>query len=787
LSADTLYYYRLRFRATSESPWTPGDEYSFHTQRPPNSTFTFTITSDSHVNILMGIPSVWTQTLNNVAADNPEFHIDLGDTVAMRSVSPGDVAGAEAAYEYQRPFFDIISRSAPIFLAPGNHEQQEGWHLLSPLETSLPVIGTNAEKKYFLNPVPDAFYSGDANTYSYLDGDHLREDYYSWTWGDALFVVIDPYWFSTTRPYVTDPGGGETDTTGSGDCWDWTLGQEQYNWLKTTLETSNTRYKFIFSHQMTADASLFGQEDYGHGGANHSHFTEWGGYNEDGTTWGWDTERPGWGSQPIHQMMVANGVSAFFHGHDHQYAYEKRDGVVYQSIPAGGWGDGQNGFNMYTTGDGYTIQALPNAGHLRITVEPSQATVDYVANSTGTVNYSYTIEAEPIPELVISGYILDVNGIPVEGVDVDANNNGTYDITDVNGYYEVEVPNDWSGTVTPTKPDYTFDPTSSSYTNVTTDIADQNYTGTYTPDTTPPEPDPMTWATVPAMTERWSIAMIATTATDDSLPVEYYFECTNYGDANSNWQTDTTYVATDLAPSTQYTFRVKARDSAAAQNETAWSSSASVVVLLDDGFEGTVWDANWVSPHNWLEDTGTYASGTASAHADTSNCGDFICLGLDVGDATAIHVDFWFMKSNTGVGNFELYYYDGTSYNLITDLDALGSDDIWLHYTDVITDSNYFIPDFQIRFNAALSGVGPPKDVWVDDVLITKGTVEVTPCDLANLDGVGIVNFKDFAILADDWWLTGLGLAGDITGDEFVNFEDLAEIAQYWLDDCNQP
>ncbi|GAG27144.1 unnamed protein product, partial [marine sediment metagenome] len=45
--------------------------------------------------------------------------------------------------------------------------------------------------------------------------------------------------------------------------------------------------------------------------------------------------------------------------------------------------------------------------------------------------------------------------------------------------------------------------------------------------------------------------------------------------ANSNWQTDTNYVATGLAPSTQYTFRVKARDSAAAQNETAWSTEQS--------------------------------------------------------------------------------------------------------------------------------------------------------------------------------------------------------------------
>ena len=369
--------------------WTPGDQHSFHTQRAQDETFTFTVTSDSHVDILLGNANTWTNTLNDVSEDNPDFHLDLGDTFAMDDIAVGDVAGAEAAYEFQRPFFNIISTSSPIFLASGNHEQQEGWHLLGTLENSLPVMGTNAMKKYFLNPIPDSFYSGDTNTYAPLGGDQLREDYYAWEWGDALFVVIDPYWFTTTKPYTSDPGGGESDTTGSGDSWDWTLGQEQFNWFKTTLENSDAKYKFIFAHQIVADGSVSGQEDYGHGSANHSHLVEWGGYNEDGTTWGWNTERAGWGSEPIHQIMVANGVSAFFHGHDHQYAYEKRDGVVYQAVPSAGFSG--NGFNMYTTGDGYTIQALPSSGHLKVTVAPSQATVDYIQTSTSTSAYSYTI------------------------------------------------------------------------------------------------------------------------------------------------------------------------------------------------------------------------------------------------------------------------------------------------------------------------------------------------------------------------------------------------------------
>ena len=85
-----------------------------------------------------------------------------------------------------------------------------------------------------------------------------------------------------------------------------------------------------------------------------------------------------------------NHVSAFIHGHDHQYAYELLDGVVYHSCASGGFTG--NGFNLYSESDPYTIKVLPSAGNLLITVSPSQATVDYISSSTGSVNYSYTIQ-----------------------------------------------------------------------------------------------------------------------------------------------------------------------------------------------------------------------------------------------------------------------------------------------------------------------------------------------------------------------------------------------------------
>ena len=386
LTANTKYYYRMA-SSSDGSSWTYGTEHSFHTQRAPGSTFTFTIISDSHMNGGGGNVALYQQTLNNVLADHPDFHLDLGDTFWMDGVTSATVANQR--YLNQRSWMGAISQSVPIFVAPGNHDQEEAWHLddTGNPATSPPVLGANARKKYFPNPVPDSFYSGNTDPYSYLDGDHLREDYYAWTWGDALFVVIDPYWYTTTKPYIGNAGGGESSDVGSGNRWDWTLGLQQFNWLKQTLQNSNAKFKFVFAHHMVG-----GAEDYVRGGAGPANLVEWGGYNEDGTTWGWDTNRPvaQWGSEPIHQIMVDNHVTAFFHGHDHLYAYEARDGVVYQEVPSPGLTG--SGLSSYYNNP-YTIKVLPSPGHLRVTVSPSQVTVDYVATSGGTVNYTYTIAA----------------------------------------------------------------------------------------------------------------------------------------------------------------------------------------------------------------------------------------------------------------------------------------------------------------------------------------------------------------------------------------------------------
>ena len=102
-----------------------------------------------------------------------------------------------------------------------------------------------------------------------------------------------------------------------------------------------------------------------------------------------------------------------------------------------------------------------------------------------------------------------------------------------------------------------------------------------TPDTDPPTPDPMTWATDPYATSDSSIAMVATTASDAS-GVMYNFTCTAGGGNDSGWQAGTSYEDTGLSPSTQYTYTVTARDTSGGQNATAASTALSATTDAPD-------------------------------------------------------------------------------------------------------------------------------------------------------------------------------------------------------------
>lgn len=393
LQADTRYYYRLFSKGSSENGFQPaGVEQSFHTQRAPGSSFSFALQGDSHPERpgKMFSAELYSRTMQNVAAGHPDFYLLLGDDFSIERLIERQLlsqGAVDQVYAWQRGFLALTG--APLFLVNGNHEQAARY-LLDGTDSNAAVLAARARNRFYPLPAPDRFYSGDSEPVEHIG---LLRDYYAFTWGDALFVVIDPYWHT---PVAVDNRAGERQQKakdGSGgkgkrDLWQVTLGDAQYRWLEQTLASSKARWKFVCAHHVNGT---------GRGGIEAAGLYEWGGRDRRGDE-RFREKRPGW-SLPIHQLMVKYGVTIFFQGHDHLFARQELDGLVYQSVPNPA-DDSYQAFNRdaYRSGD-----ILPNSGHLRVTVEPAQVTVAYIrsflkqdetsAQKNGMTGFSYTLRS----------------------------------------------------------------------------------------------------------------------------------------------------------------------------------------------------------------------------------------------------------------------------------------------------------------------------------------------------------------------------------------------------------
>ena len=99
---------------------------------------------------------------------------------------------------------------------------------------------------------------------------------------------------------------------------------------QSTLAASTAKYKFVFSHNLVGGWNYNGAGAM-RGGIEAARYSEWGGYNLDGT-YGFTKYRPSM-AMPLHQLLLKYNVTAFFHGHDHLYAHQQLDGIHYQEVP----------------------------------------------------------------------------------------------------------------------------------------------------------------------------------------------------------------------------------------------------------------------------------------------------------------------------------------------------------------------------------------------------------------------------------------------------------------------
>jgi len=215
-------------------------------------------------------------------------------------------------------------------------------------------------------------------------------------------------------------------------------------------------------------------------------------------------------------------------------------------------------------------------------------------------------------------------------------------------------------------------------------------------DEDPPEPDPMTWASVPAAANDTSISMTATTATDAS-GVLYFFDETskNAGGSDSSWQSSASYLDTGLSPETEYTYTVQARDKSDGQNTGTASDPCSAtteaepaagdpcLLISDDtmySFDGLD-DYVEVSTTSWSIGEGTIALWFNS----NDFSGTRYCFGHNIGTSS------W---SN----RIQLYFeYDGDPYLGLGDTHALDNNSTnlslgtWYHIVLTWNDDDYVV------------------------------------------------------------------------------------------------
>jgi hypothetical protein len=276
LKPGTRHFYRLATRA-SGGAWEREPECTFMTQRSAGEGFQFVMQADSHLDYNTE-PALYLRALANMAVDRPDFLIDLGDTF-MNDKHRGREA-ISAHYLAQRFYFGNAAHSMPLFFVQGNHDGEAGRWLDGGTD-NLAVWSNQKRKSLFPNPVPGGIYTGNAKPDPVAG---LLENYYAWEWGDALFVVLDPFWFTPRRK-------------GEDENWTRTLGREQYDWLAQTLQKSRAKYRFVFLPHLVG-----GQGKEARGGAEASAWYEWGGNSPEGEAL-FGQKRPGW-PMPVHALLT---------------------------------------------------------------------------------------------------------------------------------------------------------------------------------------------------------------------------------------------------------------------------------------------------------------------------------------------------------------------------------------------------------------------------------------------------------------------------------------------------
>jgi len=322
LKANSQIYYRVKYAIGASKTFISMTQKVVKTSSA-NSNAVFAIQADPHMDENSSA-DVYRRTLKQIVAATPAFLMDLGDIFMVDKLQDKSEANIRGRFELMKGYYAELG-SVPLKICLGNHDGELGY---SKFNTK------NYRKEYFPEQTGDLAY-------------------YSFTGPDQLHIVLDPFTYTTKNPSKVG--------------WEWTLGKTQYDWLVATLKNSNERHKFIYIHHL-----LVGDQT-SRGGVEIAKLNEWGGNNNDGT-YGFDSNRPGWG-KPIHQLLLDYKVGFVFKGHDHLYVKQELDGIIYQTLPQ----PSHPGEKIDVTQYGYISgKGVGGSGFLKVTTSGATAQVDFI-------------------------------------------------------------------------------------------------------------------------------------------------------------------------------------------------------------------------------------------------------------------------------------------------------------------------------------------------------------------------------------------------------------------------